>query len=74
MPRKVLDKLLVKKSFQDIFRSDIMKKDYPNPGETYKNHAPVIVSASDATGIAPNMPPDEGKQMATNKDLGDAAP
>jgi len=45
-----------------------MKKDYPNPGETFRNRPPVVVSSTDATGVAPNMPPD-GEVGGELKDL-----
>ena len=47
-----------------------MKKDYPNPGETFKKNPPVVASATDATGVAPNMPP----RGEVAKELGDIKP
>ena len=45
-----------------------MKDEHPNPGATFQNHAPVVASSTDATGIAPNMPLNEGDGM--KEDLG----
>ena len=49
-----------------------MKKNHPNPGQTFRSNSPVIVSDTDATGIAPNMPSNDGEGMW--HDLGSEVP